>query len=150
MSKIDFIIDENDIGKAKAISDQDIRRALEQCGALWETDAKKITPVDTGRLRNSQEGSETRRRAQKLRKNLQQSKISGKKKGVPHCCAAPPLICFIFALLTLLCCAHLQLFTSCPLLCRSGSSQRKGLLSRSQEALLRCPEYLRLPALLRG
>lgn len=63
MSKIDFIIDENDIGKAKAISDQDIRRALEQCGALWETDAKKITPVDTGRLRNSiehhQEGDDT-------------------------------------------------------------------------------------------
>ena len=63
MSKIDFIIDENDIGKVKAISDQDIRRALEQCGMLWETDAKKITPVDTGRLRNSiehhQEGDDT-------------------------------------------------------------------------------------------
>lgn len=63
MSKIDFIIDENDIGKAKAISDQAIKRALEQCGMLWETDAKKITPVDTGRLRNSiehhQEGDDT-------------------------------------------------------------------------------------------
>lgn len=63
MSDIDFVVDANNIKEAKMLSDQAIRSALEQCGALWETDAKKITPVDTGRLRNSiehhQEGDDT-------------------------------------------------------------------------------------------
>lgn len=63
MSDIDFVVDANNIKEAKMLSDQAIKRALEQCGALWETDAKKITPVDTGRLRNSiehhQEGDDT-------------------------------------------------------------------------------------------
>ena len=63
MSDIDFVVDANNIKEAKMLSDQAIKRALEQCGALWETDAKKITPVDTGRLRNSiehhQKGEDT-------------------------------------------------------------------------------------------
>lgn len=63
MSNVDFKIEVNDLPKAKELSDEAIRRALEQCGMLWETDAKKITPVDTGRLRNSiehhQEGDDT-------------------------------------------------------------------------------------------
>lgn len=63
MSDIDFVVDANNIKEAKMLSDQAIKRALEQCGALWETDAKKITPVDTGRLKNSiehhQEGDDT-------------------------------------------------------------------------------------------
>ena len=63
MSDIDFVVDANNIKEAKMLSDQAIKIALEQCGALWETDAKKITPVDTGRLRNSiehhQEGDDT-------------------------------------------------------------------------------------------
>lgn len=50
---IKFVVEVNNIKEAKAISDQSIKRALEQCGAMWETTAKSIAPVDTGRLRNS-------------------------------------------------------------------------------------------------
>lgn len=53
MSNVDFKIEVNDLPKAKELSDEAIKRALEQCGALWETQAKQVTPVDTGRLRNS-------------------------------------------------------------------------------------------------
>lgn len=50
---IKFVVESNNIKDAKALSDEAILRALEQCGSVWETSAKEITPVDTGRLRNS-------------------------------------------------------------------------------------------------
>lgn len=51
--EIKFFIDTDNLDEAKVLSDQAVARALEQCGALWETEAKKLSPVDTGRLRNS-------------------------------------------------------------------------------------------------
>ena len=53
MSDITFKIDMNKLPEVKEISDIAVARALELCGAKWESDAKEITPVDTGRLRNS-------------------------------------------------------------------------------------------------
>lgn len=53
MSDIKIVIDMNSLDDAKNLSDESIARALEQCGALWETTAKSLAPVDTGRLRNS-------------------------------------------------------------------------------------------------
>lgn len=53
MSDIKFVVELNDIDKVKRISDESIKRALNQCGSVWETSAKALTPVDTGRLRNS-------------------------------------------------------------------------------------------------
>ena len=50
---IEIIIDLDELDIVKEISDEAVARALELCGAKWETDAKKLAPVDTGRLRNS-------------------------------------------------------------------------------------------------
>lgn len=50
---IEIVIDVNELDLVKEISDEAVARALELCGARWETDAKQLAPVDTGRLRNS-------------------------------------------------------------------------------------------------
>lgn len=50
---IEIVIDANELDLVKEISDEAVARALELCGAKWETDAKQLAPVDTGRLRNS-------------------------------------------------------------------------------------------------
>lgn len=48
-----IIIDKNDIGEAKRISDEAVKRALKNWGQAYEDHAKTYAPVDTGRLRNS-------------------------------------------------------------------------------------------------
>lgn len=48
-----IIIDKNDIGEAKRISDEAVERALKNWGQAYENNAKTYAPVDTGRLRNS-------------------------------------------------------------------------------------------------
>lgn len=53
MSSITFKVEVNDLKEVKEIASESIERALEQCGALWESQAKMLSPVDTGRLRNS-------------------------------------------------------------------------------------------------
>jgi len=53
MAEIRFEVKVDNFGKVKELSDEAIERALEQCGALWESYAKQLAPVDTGRLRNS-------------------------------------------------------------------------------------------------
>lgn len=53
MAEIRIEIKSDDFSKAKQMSDEAVARALEQCGALWESEAKQMAPVDTGRLRNS-------------------------------------------------------------------------------------------------
>ena len=53
MSSITFKVEVNDLKEVKEIASESIERALEQCGALWESQAKILSPVDTGRLRNS-------------------------------------------------------------------------------------------------
>lgn len=53
MATITFHVDANELKNVKELSDGAIERALEQCGAVWETNAKQLSPVDTGRLRNS-------------------------------------------------------------------------------------------------
>lgn len=53
MADIKFEIEMNELLSAKELAEESIARALEQCGALWETNAKQLSPVDTGRLRNS-------------------------------------------------------------------------------------------------
>ena len=53
MAEIKIEIDMNELGQVKELSDEAVARALEQCGALWESYAKQMAPVDTGRLRNS-------------------------------------------------------------------------------------------------
>lgn len=50
---IKIVIDANDLDIVKEMSDEAVARGLELCGALWESDAKQLAPVDTGRLRNS-------------------------------------------------------------------------------------------------
>ena len=50
---IEIKIDMNELDIVKEISDEAVARGLELCGALWESDAKQMAPVDTGRLRNS-------------------------------------------------------------------------------------------------
>lgn len=53
MAGITFKIEADNIEQIKAFADEAVARALEQCGAVWETSAKDHAPVDTGRLRNS-------------------------------------------------------------------------------------------------
>lgn len=53
MADIKFEIEMNELLSAKELAEESIARALEQCGALWETNAKQLSPVNTGRLRNS-------------------------------------------------------------------------------------------------
>lgn len=53
MSEIRFEIEMDELQKVKELAEESIARALEECGALWETYAKQLAPVDTGRLRNS-------------------------------------------------------------------------------------------------
>lgn len=53
MSSITFKVTMDNVEQIKQLSDEAVARALEQCGALWESDAKQLSPVDTGRLRNS-------------------------------------------------------------------------------------------------
>lgn len=48
-----IIIDKNDLGEAKRISDEAVERALKNWGQAYENNAKTYAPVDTGRLRNS-------------------------------------------------------------------------------------------------
>ena len=50
---IEIIIELDELDVVKEISDEAVARALELCGARWESDAKQMAPVDTGRLRNS-------------------------------------------------------------------------------------------------
>lgn len=53
MADITFTVKADNIEQIKAFTDEAVKRALEQCGAVWETGAKDNAPVDTGRLRNS-------------------------------------------------------------------------------------------------
>ena len=53
MAEIRIEIKMDELGEVKELSDEAVARALEQCGALWESYAKQMAPVDTGRLRNS-------------------------------------------------------------------------------------------------
>ena len=53
MAEIRFEIKVDELKQVKELSDEAVARALEQCGALWESYAKQMAPVDTGRLRNS-------------------------------------------------------------------------------------------------
>lgn len=53
MAEIRIEIKKDELGQVKELSDEAVARALEQCGALWESYAKQMAPVDTGRLRNS-------------------------------------------------------------------------------------------------
>lgn len=53
MAEIIIEIKMDKLRQVKELSDEAVARALEQCGALWESYAKKMAPVDTGRLRNS-------------------------------------------------------------------------------------------------
>lgn len=53
MAEIRIEIKMDELGQVKNLSDEAVARALEQCGALWESGAKQMAPVDTGRLRNS-------------------------------------------------------------------------------------------------
>lgn len=53
MAEIRIEIKMDELGQVKELSDEAVARALEQCGALWESGAKQMAPVDTGRLRNS-------------------------------------------------------------------------------------------------
>lgn len=53
MAEIRIEIKMDELGQVKEMSDEAVARALEQCGALWESYAKQMAPVDTGRLRNS-------------------------------------------------------------------------------------------------
>lgn len=53
MANITFYVEMDDFEQAKELAGESIARALEQCGALWESQAKMLSPVDTGRLRNS-------------------------------------------------------------------------------------------------
>ena len=48
-----IIIDKNDLGEAKRISDEAVKRGLNVWGQAYEDHAKTYAPVDTGRLRNS-------------------------------------------------------------------------------------------------
>lgn len=50
---ITFKVEADNIEQIKQFSDEAVARALEQCGAVWENNAKGLAPVDTGRLRNS-------------------------------------------------------------------------------------------------
>ncbi len=63
MAEIRIEIKMDELGQVKELSDEAVARALEQCGALWESGAKQMAPVDTGRLRNSiehhSEGTDT-------------------------------------------------------------------------------------------
>jgi len=63
MAEIRIEIEMNELQNVKELAEESIARALEQCGALWESYAKQMAPVDTGRLRNSiehhQEGNDT-------------------------------------------------------------------------------------------
>lgn len=53
MAEIRIEIKMDELEQVKELSDEAVARALEQCGALWESFAKQMAPVDTGRLRNS-------------------------------------------------------------------------------------------------
>lgn len=53
MSNITFEVKIDNFDQVKQLSDEAVARALEQCGALWESNVKQLSPVDTGRLRNS-------------------------------------------------------------------------------------------------
>lgn len=48
-----IIIDKNNIGEAKRISDEAVKRALNEWGQAYENHAADYAPVDTGRLQNS-------------------------------------------------------------------------------------------------
>lgn len=50
---MDIIIDASNLDKAKVLSTEACRQALEICGQIYENHARDYAPVDTGRLRNS-------------------------------------------------------------------------------------------------